>query len=463
MEAERALNSMTFFYKKYQELFSEESHTVKTVTFLYQRVKANQAILYNAMSLVGTTAVTSGLGFAYWWWAARRFSPGEVGLASAIISAMTLLGTFSIVGLDTLLIGELPRHRGKESSLISAALLFVAGLGLILGIVFALAAPALSNDFLILRTNFGNIGIFAIGVGLTALTLVFDQALIGLLRGGIQLWRNAFFAAAKLVALFIAGAWLAHTTGLTIYATWVIGIALSLVALAFFAGFKGELPRNNYLPHWGLLQKLRFQALKHHMLNLTLHAPSLILPILVTIMLSAETNAWFYVSWSIASIANIASSALTTSLYAASSEQPDTLSRKVLFTLSLSFVATLLANCVLLFAPTQVLSLFGHSYAQQAVWSLRILGLESFPFIIKTHYIAIRRIEGRVTHATLPAIAGGILELGLSALGAYLGGLTGLSLGWLLAVCIEASYMFLPVYKVTRPVEINGRREECAS
>jgi O-antigen/teichoic acid export membrane protein len=196
---------------------------------------------------------------------------------------------------------------------------------------------------------------------------------------------------------------------------------------------------------------------------LTLQAPSLILPVLVTILLSAETNAWFYVSWSITSIANIASSSLTTALYASSSAQPNTLPRKIRFTLGLALAATVLTSCVLLFATKQVLGIFGHSYAEQATWSLRILALESFPFIIKTHYIAVRRIEGKVAYATLPSLAGGTLELGASALGAHLGGLSGLSLGWLLAVCIEAGCMSGTVYRAARPGATNEGRKQCAS
>jgi O-antigen/teichoic acid export membrane protein len=443
-------------------LFSDEYRTAGIS--LSHWIKANSAILFNALSLVGTTAVTSVLGFAYWWWAARQFSPAEVGLASAAISAMALLGTLSILGLDTLLIGELPRQRGREASLMSAALLLVGGVGGCLGVVFAFVAPFLSKDFEVLKASIGNIALFAAGVSLAAMTLVFDKALIGLLRGGVQLWRNALFAVSKFIALIVASLWLLYTTALTIYTTWVIGIALSFLALAYFSVLRGKSLGKSYQPQWGLLQKLGPQALKHHLLNLTLEAPSLILPVLVTALLSAQTNAWFYVSWSIASLANIAASALTTALYAASSAQPATLPRKIRLTLSLAVGAAVLANCVLFFGTKQILELFGHSYAEQAVWSLRILGVESFPFIIKTHYITVRRIERKVGYATLPAIAGGVLELGASALGAFLGGLTGLSLGWLLAMCIEGACMTPTVYRAARPRATNeGKEEQCAS
>src|SRR6266496_4784773 len=107
--------------------------------------KKNSAIIVNAGSLVATTGVNSVLGFAYWWLAARKFLPEAVRLASAAITAMTLLGTLSVLGLGTLLIGELPRQPGKEGSLISAALILVGGVGAGIGMVFAIAAPFLST------------------------------------------------------------------------------------------------------------------------------------------------------------------------------------------------------------------------------------------------------------------------------------------------------------------------------
>src|SRR5256885_7313000 len=182
-----------------------EAKTWSLVRILLQWLKANSVILVNAGSLVGTTAVTSALGFVYWWLAARQFSPEAVGLASATISAMTLLGTFGILGLNTLLLGELSHQKGQEAALVSAALILVGGVGACLGIVYAVVAPYLSTDFQVLGASIGNIALFAVGVSLTSITLVLDQALIGLLRGSLQLWRNALFAGVKLAALFVAG------------------------------------------------------------------------------------------------------------------------------------------------------------------------------------------------------------------------------------------------------------------
>ena len=422
---------------------------------LYQWLKTNGVMLINAGSLIGTSAVTSILGFAYWWVAARLFPPQAVGLASATISAMTLLGTFGILGLGTLLIGELPRQKGKEASLISTALILVGIMGGCLGIVFALVAPYVSHDFQVLRASVQDVILFSIGVSLTAISLVLDQALIGLLRGELQLWRNTLFAVIKLAALLGLALWLSHAVGLMIYATWVVGNALSLATLAGFALLKGKWLRGSYRPHWELLRKLGPSALQHHLLNLTFQTPALTLPVIVTVMLSATTNAWFYVSWMIAGFGFFVPYALATVLYATSADQPGMLAHKARQTIGFAVLAGVGMNCLLLFGARQILALFGHVYADQAVWSLRILALGAFPLVIRDHYIAISRIQNRVARAMLPLAAGVILELAAAALGAHFGGLLGLSLSWVVAVCLEAMLMSRTVYKAAHPIAID--------
>ncbi len=414
---------------------------------LFQWIKTNIVMLVNAGSLIGTTAVTSVLGFVYWWVAARWFSPEAVGLGSATISAMTMLGTVCMLGLGTLLIGELPRRPGEEGPLISAALIVVGGAGGCAGVVFALVAPSVATDFQVLRASVEDILLFAAGVSVTAITLVLDQALIGLLRGGLQFLRNTFFAVVKLAALFAVSLWLSHKIGLTIYTTWLVSNALSLAVLSGFVVLKKGWSRRTYLPQWGLLRKLGPAAVQHHIFNLILWLLPLVLPVLVTTLLSATVNAWFYVSFMLASFTFGVSYALTTTLYAMSSANPTILARKARLTLGLGAVTGILANCVFQLATSQVLGVFGHNYAEKAAWSLHILALAVFPLIIRSHYSTICRIQGRIKQAILLMTVGTLIELSAAALGAQLGGLSGLSLGWVVAICVEAVFMSRTVYK----------------
>ena len=152
----------------------------------------HEDLLSNAGSLVGTAGVTSALGFAYWAIAARLFDQQTVGYGAAAVSAMTLLGTIGMFGLGTVLIGELARH-GPRAGLVAAGLI-TSGVGsLVLGLGFAIVVPYFSHRFEAISGTPWRVVSFAAGVALTGATLVFDQATIGLLRGGLQLLRNLAF------------------------------------------------------------------------------------------------------------------------------------------------------------------------------------------------------------------------------------------------------------------------------
>lgn len=415
-------------------------------TLLFQWIKTNTVLLWNASSLVSTTAVTSVLGFAFWWIAARFFRTEAVGLASAAISAMSLLGTICTLGLGTLLIGELPRQQGKAFSLTSAALLLVLGVGMLVGSFFALATPLLSSDLTALRDNVGVVAFFALGIGLTAVTMVLDQALVGLLQGGLQLKRNIWFAVAKLIALLLFGLFLHQKSWFSLYVAWVIGSIYSFGSIALYVLRTKRTWRREDVPQWILLRKLGPSAVQHYALNMILQVPNLILPILVTVILSASANASFYVAAMLANFVFVVPNALTTALYATTSMETSALGKRSRFTLGIALLVCCAANIVVFVGARPLLLLFGHTYAQDATWTLRLLGLAAFPLVIKNHYTAFCRIQRRITSALLPLVVFSFFEIAMAALGAHLGGLFGLSLSWLLVLLVEAAFLFRPVY-----------------
>jgi len=368
--------------------------------------------------------------------------------------------------MGTVLIGELPRHPRKEATLISTALLLVGLVGAVCGVIFTLVAPFFSPDFQEFRASIGVVALFAGGVSLTTIVVVLDDALIGLLRGELQFWRNALFASSKLALLFAAGLWLLYKDSLSIYGAWTAGIALSLLPLALLALFRRNWPLKAILPDWQLLRKLKRAALQHHMLNLIVQAPLTAMPLLVTIVLSATINAWFYVAWMITGFVCQAAYALTMVLYAINANQAAELARKMRLTLSLSLVAAITGNLLLWLAGPQILSLFGPTYVEHALWSLRFLALGAFPIIVKDHFIAVSRIQGSMARV-IPLVAlGSMLELGIAVAGAQVAGLEGLSLGWVVALCLESVFMISTVYRAFYPekqsLSIREQRERRA-
>ena len=407
----------------------------------------HRLILANSSALVSTTLVTSLLGAAYWWVAARAFTPDAVGLAGAAVSVMTLLATFGLLGLGTLLMGELPRRRHEAGSLITTALLAAGIAGAVLGLAFSLVAPRLSTQLDPLGGH--NALLFAGGVSLTAVGLVLDQALVGLLRGGLQLSRNAVLGVAKLGALAVTPLLVGGGHGMAIYATWVVGSAVSLAAVLLL-GDRGLPNVGSWRPRPSVLQELRGAAVGHHLFNLALQAPGLALPMLVAALLSTETNAAFFIAWMVAGFVWAVPLALTQVLFAVGAADRAGLAHKIRFTLRVSVLTSVAANLVLLLAAEPVLRIFGSHYAGTAVHTLQLLGLAVLPLIVKTHYVAVRRISGRLGSAIALVVVGAVAELTLAVIGAETHGLDGLSVGLAAALTLEALLMARPVLAAAR-------------
>lgn len=406
-----------------------------------------RVFLVNAGSIVGTQGVTSVLGFAYWWLAARRFSPEVVGFASAAISAMLLLGNMGMLGWGTVLIGELPRQAERRASLIATALMAAAAAGGVLGLAFAYLAPWLARDLGGLAATPAAAVLFAGGVAASSMVFVLDQAVIGLLRGSLQLWRNGLFAAAKLLLLLGLAIWFGDESGLGIYATWLLGNLVSTALLGGYALWRG-LRLHEALPHWHWLRGLGRAAVAHHALNLTLQAPSQLMPLVVTALMSVRVNAYFYSAWMLASFVHVIPTSLATVLYAVGAGDRTLLAERMRTTLKLSVLIALAANVCLLLGADLILGVFGPVYATEAGWALRLLGLATFPLIVRGHAMAVFRLHDTVRQATVFTGVGGALELAFAAGGAWLGGLSGLCLGWLIAVSAEA-LLFAPVVHQT--------------
>jgi O-antigen/teichoic acid export membrane protein len=128
-------------------------------------------------------------------------------------------------------------------------------------------------------------------------------------------------------------------------------------------------------------------------------------------------------------------------------------------TLGLSLSFGVLAVIGVAVAGPMVLQVFGPAYAEHAGAGLVVLALGVFPVIVRSHFVALVRIQGRVRQTVGWLAAAGILELSGAALGACLGELTGFLIGWVGAVLLEACLMARPVWRATG-LQLLGRSHD---
>ena len=357
----------------------------------------HQDLLRNLLYLLATTGVTSSMGIIYWNVAARFFSQEAVGYATAAISAMTLISSLGIFGLGTLLIGDLPKRHGGWAGLISAAMLTAATGSLILALGFVLAAPHFTTHYYDIDGSVRAASLFCTGVVLTASSAVFDAAAIGLQRGGLQLMRNMTFVIVKMVTLIAVAIVIHYSSGISIFASWVAAIPLSLlfVARRFWFSRGPVLPR----PDWAILRSLGRLLAAHNWLNLALQVPSLLAPVLVASLLTPATNAAYYVAMTMCTGLFILTTHMSTALFAVAAGDAKLISRKLRFALRVSLMLGIPGMAVLALGAHFILGEFGAGYAQVATVPMQLIALTFLPALPTSYYISVSRASGRLSRA----------------------------------------------------------------
>ncbi|HKT00270.1 MAG TPA: hypothetical protein VJT31_12125, partial [Rugosimonospora sp.] len=408
---------------------------------LLRALKRHLDLLLNSGSLMGATLVTSILGFAYWWVAARAFTPETVGTASAIVSTLTLVGTLSVFGMGTLLISELSGLPGREWNFIGACMLASSIAATAGGLIYIVLARFVITG---LRRSVGSAPttiLLLVGVVVTATTLVLDDGLLGLLAGPKQLLRNTYFAVLKLVGLGVLALLPITVHPGHVLATWVGGGVLSVVLL--WGALRKQGLRGIPLPQLSLLRGRLGQAVEHNILNVALFVPRTVLPLVVTAVLSPTATAAFYTAYMMVSFVTMVPNHLATTLFAATAGNMVALRAKIRMALLVSVGIGVPACLGLAVLAHPVMQLFGHAYAQHASTALTIMALAYPAMIFRPLYVAASRVAGRVRRASVFAIVAGACEVGGASYGASRGSLTDLAV-WLAGAFVLEGLLTAP-------------------
>jgi O-antigen/teichoic acid export membrane protein len=398
----------------------------------------NQDLLRNAGSLAATTGMTSIFGFAFTFVATHMFTPQAVGWGNTAINEMQLFGTVGMLGLGTMLIGELPKRHSERGGLFAASLTTSAVASALFGLIFAVIVGLYFSDEHHLPGIGGTPGqvlLFVVGTCLTGATLVFDEGTIGMLRGGVQLWRNMVLSGVKLAALPVAAIVLHDKYGVGLSLAYVIGILGSMIPASIMLTRGGS--RIFHRPDWQELRRLLPVAVNHNWLNLAMATPSRIIPIIVTVVVGPTDSAAFYVAWMISSLLFMVPVHLGTVLFALASASPEIVAEKLRFVLRVSLMIGLPVMAVLAISAHFMLGIFHPIYAQLGTVPLWLLIIGYIPQMPRAQFIAVSRATGNVGKAAGLICFFACCEFTSIFLGGKFGGLDGLSFAYLGVLVME--------------------------
>jgi hypothetical protein len=154
------------------------------------------------VSLVGTQLGGGVLGLVFWTLAARALTPDQVGVGAALVAAMTLLSTFGVLGINTLLLERFKVVSVTDRWALLSTGLGIAGMGgaLVAGGWVGLSAPLHLSG--VLGDLSPSSALLLVGTtGIAAVCSAFDQAVIGMGASGLQLRRNLLASIARIAVL----------------------------------------------------------------------------------------------------------------------------------------------------------------------------------------------------------------------------------------------------------------------
>lgn len=397
----------------------------------------------NSIYLILNSVVGAGIGYFFWFVAARLTTPEEVGIGSALISAAGLLSFFGSLGLGYGLIRFLPSSKDRVQ-MINNSLTISTLITVILSSVFVVGLPLWNPALSVITRNPFFIILFILLTAILAMMNINSQTFVSYRHANLSASQTLIFGLSKVGLVLVL---LTVFKGFGIFLSWGTGaVVAATVSLCFF------LPRIQPGYHPRIEFSIRHRTMyKFSMINSAAEGlwnlPSWLLPLIIAMMLGTKANAFFYISWALAGLLFTIPVSISLSLFAEGVVQESSLCQSLKRGLKLAggLIPPALTAEILL--GRYLLSFFGAAYTEAGISLLRILAVSVIPLTVNTFYIAIVRVKQKLLETILLVSFIACFTITFSIFVLPRTGITGAGIGWLTAQTISCIYT-LP--KLTR-------------
>lgn len=425
-------------------------------------VRTPDPLMRSAYSLVINAAITAGLGIPFWVVAARLYEPAALGRGAALIAVMLEFSAICQLNMANAITRFLPSLARGTARALLVAYGVSGGAAAVVGVMFVLVAPTVSNEFGFLGGDWRLGGLYVVGLVAWGWFALQDAALTALRRAPWVPVENGVFGFLKLAAL---PALLGLGIGNGVFLAWTLPALLLIVPVNLFLfrraipeHLRTQRPRGSaVLARLGRHGLIRFMAQDYGATVLAL-APTAVLPVLIVALLGPGANAYFFIPYMMISTFNMLFFAASTSLVAEGALAEDRI-RALAAKVARRFAVLLVAGTVTVIAAAPLILLpFGERYVEESTSVLRLLACGSGFYAVLVLYIAIARLQGQsgrilaVEAGKLPLILGGVILLSAPL------GIQGVALAWLGSVGIVALAVAPALVRFFRGVPARGAR-----
>jgi O-antigen/teichoic acid export membrane protein len=392
----------------------------------------------NSLYLILSSGLQAALGFAFWIIAARLFSTTDVGKASSLISATTVIAYLALLGLNSTFVHYLPTAP-DQNALISAGFLLVAACGAGIGLLYILATPVLAPRLAFVDHHPALAGGFVLLTAAAAVNLLTDSIFIASRKAGYcALTDGGVGGAIKIISSVI----LSGTGAYGLFCAYVGGYALatlaSLVLITTVLHWRPSLRKLSLT----LKPLLRFSGANYagNVLNML---PPLVLPLIVLDRLGAQACAYYFVAFQVATFLYSGAYAVEQTFLAEGSRS-DVDSRELPRRSRRVLMAICVPAClVLVLAAHWLLLVFGTRYSQHGTLVLILLTVAAIPIAANNWLWTVLRLSGRLRALVLSS---GVYAIAICGLAWLLAphGLTILTAAWPIGSLLSAGVAAVP-------------------
>jgi O-antigen/teichoic acid export membrane protein len=410
-------------------------------------------MIWSSLGLICGKSALMGLGFLFWLVAARRFPVSEVGLTAGAISAIMLGVQLSLFGVGSAFITRYPRHQRQPTKLLDTAISIVTVAALLFAVAFLLLASGVFTELRVVGSMPAYAVLFTTMSVLGTVGTLFDQVSMAQGRGGQIVTRSLLNGVLTLAPVALLPVAAGAVASLELFATWVAG-GLGACVLAFVQ--LGRRPTGyRYRPRmsWPIAKDLVKVGLPNQLLTLAERAPGLILPIVVTELLSPAANAYWYTTWMMAWGVYVIPTSMGIGLLAEAAHRPSALGAQVRRAVGSSLTIGIAAGIILAAVADPVLSLVGRPYAEAGVTPLRVLVLGVVPLSFIQAYFSACRATGHLREAIVTGVVTGAAGISATAAAGVVRGLTGMAVCWVFALVVASLWS---IWRLRRLLRQNG-------
>jgi O-antigen/teichoic acid export membrane protein len=403
------------------------------VRSLLSRLRADH-LVRNSLYLVVSNGTQAVVGFAFWLVMARLFSAEDVGIASSLISATSLLAFFALIGLNTTVMRFLPTATNK-GSLLTSVFVLVSGAACVIAVGYVMLTPVIAPrlDF-VAHSPLLTAG-FALLAAATAVNVLTDSVFMASRRAEFCAITDGVVGG---VSKMVFGFMLAGTGAYGLYLAAIGGPATAAVAsiILIIAVLHWRPSLTN--PLQTLKPLLRFSGANYLANSMNL-LPGVVVPLIVLDRLGPKTAGYYYIGFQMATILYTAASAVEASFMAEGSQAGANWRVIRRRSRRLAIMIFVPAGLVMALAAHWILLAFGHhgAYSQHGTGGLEILAAAVLPIAACNWGWTVLRLTGR-----LRALVASTALYGASICGGawFLAphGLTALSSAWLAGSTLAA-------------------------